>query len=109
MFGVKRNTGAFISEEKDYVTETVQQLKEEVRATRRQYVSTLPVCLEVSLQSRCPCLHRICLCLDYNNIVFVYLLVCVVIVFNPCVSGVSVIIVSVCMSVCDLSIVYLVL
>lgn len=47
--------------------------------------------------------------LDYNSIVFVYLLVCVVIVFNPCVSGVSVIIVSVCMSVCDLSIVYLVL
>lgn len=36
VFGVKRNTGAFISEEKDYVTETVQQLKEEVRATRRQ-------------------------------------------------------------------------
>lgn len=62
VFGVKRNTGAFISEEKDYVTETVQQLKEEVRATRRQYVSSLPVCLEVSLQSRCPCLHRICLC-----------------------------------------------
>lgn len=47
--------------------------------------------------------------LDYNNIVFVYLLVCVVIVFNPCVSGVSVIIESVCMSVCDLSKVYLVL
>lgn len=108
MFGVKRNTGAFISEEKDYVTETVQQLKEEVRATRRQYVSTLPVCLEVSLQSRCPCLHRICLCFRLN-IVFVYLLVCVVIVFNPCVSGVSVIIESVCMSVCDLSKVYLVL
>lgn len=47
--------------------------------------------------------------LDYNNIVFVYLLVCVVIVINPCVSGGFVISASVCMSVCDLSIVYLVL
>lgn len=45
VFGVKRTTGAFISEEKDYVTETVQQLKEEVRATRRQYVSNLTSCL----------------------------------------------------------------
>lgn len=40
---------------------------------------------------------------------FVYLLVCVVIVINPCVSGGFVISASVCMSVCDLSIVYLVL
>lgn len=69
MFGVKRNTGTFISEEKDYVTETVQQLKEEVRATRRQYVSTLSsgfVWKLVFNHVVCVYIESVCV-LDYNS------------------------------------------
>lgn len=59
----------------------------------------------------CVYIEFVCV-LDYNNIVFVYLLyklVCVVIVINLCVSGGFVISVFVCMFVCDLLIVYFVL
>ena len=48
VFGERRNNAAFISQEQDFVTETVHQLKDEVKATRQQCVSP-PLSLSLSL------------------------------------------------------------
>nr|XP_022316497.1 transient receptor potential cation channel subfamily A member 1-like [Crassostrea virginica] len=40
VFSERRNNAAFISQEQDFVTETVHQLKDEVKATRQQMAQT---------------------------------------------------------------------